>query len=67
MRARAEGGDAGAMCDLGYWYANGERGLEKDDAASYGWFKRGADLGHATCLSLAGICLSDGAGVEKNL
>eukprot|EP00966_Prymnesium_polylepis_P118693 2743724-Prymnesium_polylepis.1 len=66
MRAKAEGGDAGAVFNLGLWSEDGKHGLEKDAAAAYGWYKRGVDLGDASCLWQAGVCLADGVGVEKD-
>eukprot|EP00966_Prymnesium_polylepis_P056438 1305781-Prymnesium_polylepis.1 len=67
MRAKAEGGDAVAMRLLGVWHALRRHGLEKDEAAGYGWYKRGADLGDASCLWLAGCSLANGLGVEKDI
>ena len=67
MRARAEGGDAAAMWELGCSHMNGLRGLEQDWPAAYGWYRRGADLGDASCLWKAGECLATGLGVEKNV
>ena len=66
-RARAEGGDAAAMRELGMWYEHGQHGLEKDWAVAYGWYQRGADLGEPSCLWQAGACLAYGFGVEKNV
>eukprot|EP00966_Prymnesium_polylepis_P056617 1309899-Prymnesium_polylepis.1 len=64
MRAKEEGGDAGAMFNLGNWYnGNDEKGM----ATAYGWYKRGADVGHASCMWQAGVCLVFGRGVKTNL
>ena len=64
-RREAEGGDCYAMYELGcaHWY--GTHGLNKDQAAAYGWWKKGADLGEATCMAVAGRCLLFGMGVDK--
>ena len=66
MRQRAESGDAVAMCHLGVYYQAGEQGLQKNKQEAYRWFKRAADLGHASGMANAGECLLLGLGVEKN-
>ena len=50
-RRRAEDGDGEAMRSLGEAYWNGEHGLKEDVAAGYRWYKKGADLGHASCMA----------------
>ena len=67
VRTAAEGGDAGAMRDLGRWYFLGDHGLAKDYKQAVSWFQRGDDLGHVTCTAGLGSCYSTGRGVEKNV
>ena len=64
-RREAEGGDCYAMYELGcaHWY--GTHGLNKDQAAAYGWWKKGADHNNPTCMAVAGRCLLFGKGVDK--
>ena len=66
MRARAEGGDAEAMVDLGQWYYFGQKGLAKDHKQAAGWYQRGHDLGQATCTSNLGVHYARGEGVEQD-
>ena len=39
------------MYDLGIAYAKGEKGLTKDAAQAFKWYKRGAIAGHTRCMS----------------
>ena len=41
-RAKAEGGDGDAMCELGEWYGWGRNGLAKDKAQARAWYERAA-------------------------
>jgi len=63
---RAEGGDANAMHDLSWWYADGAHGLAEDATASHRWAKKGADAGDASCMAFAGEGLVLGVGADKN-
>ena len=65
-KRKAEGGDGRAAWQLGVWYYRGEKGLGKDKAQAFRWWKRGADLGHATAMYFCGICYEDGCGVAAN-
>ena len=42
----AEQGDAGAQCELGYLYEEGQ-GMPKDYAKAAEWFGKAAEQGHA--------------------
>ena len=66
LRARAEGGDAKAMRDLGYAYRDGKRGLKQDRKQAFTWFKRAADLKEATALTECGVNYLYGQGVESS-
>ena len=66
VRARAEGGDASAMSELGYLYRDGERGLKQDDTQAFMWLKRGADLKDLDGLTSCGVRYLNGWGVECN-
>jgi hypothetical protein len=66
LRVKAEGGDASAMSDLGYSYRDGMRGLKKDAAQAFTWFKRAADLKDTRGLTNCGICYLNGEGVERS-
>ena len=66
LRARAEGGDASAMYELGFAYHEGERGLKKDRKQAFTWFKRAADLNHVRSLTNCGVLYLEGRGVERN-
>ena len=46
-RAKAEAGDAEAMCQLGLCYMEGKDGVTKDEAKSVEWIKKSADAGNA--------------------
>ena len=65
-RRRAEGGDGAAAALLGHWYRLGNKGLAKDEAQTFKWFKRGSDLGHASAMALCGSCYGLGVGVAQN-
>lgn len=65
-RREAEGGDGDAIFRLGIAQCARTHGLKQDVAAAYGWYKKGADLGHASCMAHAGSYLGLGKGVEQN-
>ena len=44
-----------------------KKGLEKDDAQAFQWFRRAADLGHVTAMNTCGYCYAHGVGVAKNV
>ena len=66
LRARADGGDASAMSDLGCSYREGSRGLKKDDTQAFTWFKRAADLKDVRGLTNSGALYLNGQGVERS-
>ena len=66
MRRKAERGDAWAMKQLGYWYANGEKVLPKDKAQGFVWYKRAADLDYPSGPHNCGIRYLHGEGAERN-
>ena len=66
MRQRANGGDGAAAMLLGGYYLHGNKGLAKDEAQAFQWFKRGADLGNATAMNCYGYCYAMGKGVAQN-
>ena len=67
IRAKAEGGDAEAMSELGYSYRDGSRGLKKDFTQSFTWFKRAADLKDVDALTSCGVAYLNGKGVERSI
>ena len=66
LRAKAEGGDASAMSELGCSYYRGKGGLKKDAAQAFTWCKRAADLKDAGGLANCGTLYLRGLGVERN-
>ncbi len=65
-RRAAEGGDGEAAFWLGRWYTCGEKGLEKDAAQAFQWYKRGTALGYASAINGCGRCYALGYGVAKD-
>ena len=66
MRTRAEGGDGDAIHTLAKCYYFGHKGPAKDFKQATGWYRRGHDLGHATCTSDLGRRYERGEGVEQD-
>ena len=66
IRAKAEGGDAVAMRDLGLMYLDGTHGLKEDLTQSFMWIKRAADLKDLQALNLCGVFYLLGEGVERS-
>lgn len=65
MRIAAEGGHAGAQCNLGYLYAVGD-GVEADGAQAVNWFRSAAELGDVqACYNLSQM-YQNGNGVPIN-
>lgn len=65
MRIAAEGGHAGAQCNLGYLYAVGD-GVEADGVQAAHWFRSAAELGDVqACYNLSQIYLG-GNGVPTD-
>ena len=67
IRVKAEGGDAMAMSELGYWYRDGRHGLKKDSTQSFMWLKRAADLKDVHALTGCGAAYLTGQGVEQSI
>ena len=67
LRMAAEGGDANAMCKLGFSYREGTRGLKTDLALSFKWFERAAELKDVRAIQLCGYAYLRGEGVELDV
>ena len=65
MRRKAEAGEGWAMCVLGVWYENGEKGLTKDVAKAFEWFEKSHEAGYASGTCHLGRCYLVGKGVPK--
>jgi TPR repeat protein len=63
----AEAGDGRAMQNLGNWYALGLKGLAKDEAKAFEWYKKSDEAGNAGGTGGLGGCYLVGAGVPKCL
>ena len=50
MRAMAEGGNGDAILWMGEWYYTGKKGFPIDFKQAVGWFQRGYELGHLSCM-----------------
>ena len=66
-RKAAEMGNSEAQCELGFWYCNGENGLEKEISASNEWFRRAAEQGFDEAQFQLGLKYEFGNGVKKNM
>ena len=62
---KAEAGVGKAMYNLGFWYDNGQKGLAKDKAKAFEWFKKSHEAGYAGGTSNLGGCYLVGTGVPK--
>ena len=62
----AEGGNADAMYNMGFFHTNGMYGLKKDDGEAYKWYEKSADAGSAKGMAAVGASLLKGWGVEKD-
>ena len=65
LRARAEHGDAGAQCKLGFAYADGE-GVTKNDELAAAWLWRAAKQGHARAQCELAVMYDMGRGVPRD-
>ena len=65
LRKAAEGGHAGAQCDVGFYYGKG-LGVARDAAVAAGWFAKAAAQGHAPAQSNLGLCYLRGDGVARD-
>ena len=66
MRAKAEGGDGGAMYSLGTWYAHGANGLAEDAVQARSWFERSAAARYPQGLAVYGKSLLRGVGGPRD-
>jgi len=65
LQARAAQGEAGAQCDLGWKYFNGD-GVAKDLKAAAGWCQKAADQGFPLAENRLGLMYEQGLGVPKS-
>ena len=66
-RRKAEAGDGRAMFILGVSYTHGEKGLAKDYAKAFEWYKKSHEAGYATGTGCLAMCYLAGVGVPKCL
>ena len=64
-RRKAEAGDGAAMCNMGGWYMRGEKGLARDSAKAFEWYKKSHEAGDASGTGNLGVCYLRGVGVPK--
>ena len=64
-RKKAEGGDANAMFQLGICYYNGSCGLQENLTTAFGWYSKGAEADHVSCIGLAGCMVAEGDGTPQ--
>ncbi len=65
LREAAEHGNAGAQCDLGVCYYNGD-GVSKDMTEAVKWCRKAAEQGNASAQFNLGLCYDEGYGVSKD-
>jgi TPR repeat protein len=65
MLRLAEAGDGVAMRRLGVRYEHGLKGLAKDDAKAFEWYKKSHEAGDATGTAGLATCYLAGKGVPK--
>ena len=65
MLREAEAGEGAAMYGLGLWYELGKKGLAKDLAKAFEWFKKSQEAGNVGGTSGLGRCYLVGKGVPK--
>jgi TPR repeat protein/nucleoid-associated protein YgaU len=63
LRERVESGDVEAMALLGNAYANGD-GVEQSDVEAFRYYKRAAELGHASAQFSVGVMSETGQGTR---
>ena len=61
----ADKGNAGAMNNLGWLYANGF-GVAQDYAKAREWYEKAADKGEATAMRNLGLLYARGQGVAQD-
>jgi hypothetical protein len=64
-RRKAEAGEGWAMHDLGIWYKLGQKGLVKDKAKAFEWYKKSHEAGDASGTGGLGGCYLVGDGVPR--
>ena len=62
LRAKAEEGDAEAMCTLAWCHKDGQHGLQQDDVQERVWMKRAAELQYTPGMAAYGEILLQGEG-----
>ena len=62
----AEMGCTEAQDYLGYWYENGENGLDVDYQEAFRWYKKAAEQGNRYAQYDIGCLYDDGLGVKEN-
>ena len=65
MLRKAEAGDGVAMRNLGIWYEYGKKGLAKDKAKAFEWYKKSHEAGDESGTGSLGTCYLVGKGVPK--
>lgn len=65
LLAKAKAGDAGAQCDLGMIYAQGQD-VPKDYLQAATWFRKAAEQGETTAEYNLGVLYDDGDGVSRD-
>jgi len=61
----AEAGHGEAMYNLGVWYKHGQKGLAKDLAKAFEWYKKSHEAGNVGGTGGLGACYLVGMGVPK--
>ena len=64
-RARAEAGNAFAMFNLGWMYANGKE-VEQSDREAVRWYRAAAFAGNSGAMCNLGVMYANGIGVAQN-
>ena len=67
LKRAIERGSKEAMRSLGFCYANGMGGLEKNAATANAWYLKAVELGDSDAMFNLGVHHEKGFGVEKNL
>ncbi|MCH5211612.1 MAG: SEL1-like repeat protein [Oscillospiraceae bacterium] len=65
LKRTAEQGNAGAQCELGYWYNTGTE-VSEDKTEAVRWYRKAAEQGHAIAQFNLGFCCFNGYGVKED-
>jgi hypothetical protein len=65
MLRKAEAGNGAAMYNLGLWYEYGQKGLAKDFAKAFEWYKKSHEAGNAGGTGCLGRCYLEETGVPQ--